>query len=89
MHIKSSRQITPGVIRKRGVKVVITEEKGVSHEVTCHKAQLRLSHAASYTSKKVHLPQIFFSEAVVVLATYHGKSIIRRKAPRKNNDIIT
>ena len=50
------------------------------------KAQLKLTHAASYALKKVHLMQIFFSEAVAVIATHHEKAIIRKTALRRSID---
>ena len=53
------------------------------------KVQLNLTHTASYALKKVPLMQFFFSEAVVVIATYHGKAIIGKTAPQKSNDDMT
>ena len=50
------------------------------------KVQLRLTQAVSYALKKVYLMRIVFSGAMEVIATYHGKAIITRTAPRQNND---
>ena len=38
--------------------------------------QLMLTHAPSYAFQKVNLMQFFFSEAMAIIATYHGKAIM-------------
>ena len=50
------------------------------------KVQLMLTQGASYALKKLYLMHIFFSGAMTVIATHHGKVMMTIAESRRTND---